>query len=87
MPEICRFNGITIHFFYDDHNPPHFHVCHGSKKAVFEIETLEMTEGSLPKKYALLVVQWAFLHRAELLKCWEQAKKGQEPSKIKPLRN
>ena len=26
MPEICRFFGIVIRMFYDDHNPPHFHV-------------------------------------------------------------
>lgn len=26
MPEICRFFGIVITMFGDDHNPPHFHV-------------------------------------------------------------
>jgi hypothetical protein len=25
MPEICRFYGIVIKMFYDEHNPPHFH--------------------------------------------------------------
>jgi hypothetical protein len=86
MPEICRFHGITIHFFYDDHNPPHFHAYYGNKKAVFSIKTLEMIEGNIPKKAALFVVQWAFIHRNELLICWEQAKSGRVPNKIKPLR-
>ncbi len=26
MPEVCRFLGIIIAFYYDEHNPPHFHV-------------------------------------------------------------
>jgi len=32
MPEICRFYGIIIAMFYDDHNPPHFHARHGGKQ-------------------------------------------------------
>ncbi|MBR6189197.1 MAG: DUF4160 domain-containing protein [Prevotella sp.] len=26
MSEICRFCGIIIAMFADDHNPPHFHI-------------------------------------------------------------
>ena len=26
MPEICRFLGIVIKMFVNDHNPPHFHA-------------------------------------------------------------
>lgn len=26
MPEICRFLGIVISMYFDEHNPPHFHV-------------------------------------------------------------
>ena len=29
MPEISRFYGIVISMYYDDHNPPHFHVRYG----------------------------------------------------------
>ena len=25
MPEICRFLGIVISMYFDEHNPPHFH--------------------------------------------------------------
>ena len=86
MPEISRFFGISIHFFYDDHNPPHFHAYYGNQKAVFEIHTLRLIEGKILKRIALLVVQWAFLHREELLICWEQAKNGKVPNKVKPMR-
>jgi hypothetical protein len=33
MPEISRFLGIIIAMFYDEHNPPHFHVRYGEYKA------------------------------------------------------
>nr|VFJ68455.1 MAG: protein of unknown function (DUF4160) [Candidatus Kentron sp. FM]VFJ68735.1 MAG: protein of unknown function (DUF4160) [Candidatus Kentron sp. FM] len=26
MPEIARFLGIVISMYFDEHNPPHFHV-------------------------------------------------------------
>lgn len=86
MPEISRFYGMTIQLFYDDHNPPHFHVTYGSYKAVFSIDTLEIIEGKLPKKQALLIVQWAYLHRQELFQTWETVKNRQVPKKIKPLK-
>lgn len=86
MPEICRFNGITIHFYYEDHNPPHFHAIYGKQEAVFSIETLEIIEGKLPRNIALLVIQWAYLNRKALLENWEIAKKGQVPHKIKPFK-
>ncbi|HSP33885.1 MAG TPA: DUF4160 domain-containing protein [Thermoanaerobaculia bacterium] len=30
MPEICRFFGIVIAMFHDEHPPPHFHARYGS---------------------------------------------------------
>ena len=86
MPEISRFYGIIIQLFYDDHNPPHFHVTYGNYKAVFRIDTLEMIEGKLPKKQALMVVQWAYLYRKELIENWKNVKNRQVPKKIKPLK-
>ncbi len=29
MPELSRFFGIIIAMFWEDHNPPHFHVRYG----------------------------------------------------------
>jgi len=28
MPELCRFYGIVIRMYYDDHLPPHFHAVY-----------------------------------------------------------
>lgn len=86
MPEICRFYGIIIYFYFKDHNPPHFHARYGDSEAVFSIQTLEIIEGNLPKRAILLITEWAVLHRTELLEDWELAVKGRIPKKIKPLR-
>ena len=29
MPEICRFYGIIIRMYFDDHLPAHFHALYG----------------------------------------------------------
>ena len=39
MPEVCRFYGIAIRFYYREHPPPHFHAIYGEHEALIEIET------------------------------------------------
>ena len=85
MPEICRFFGIVIAVFYDDHNPPHFHARYGGKKVSIEIHTLKILEGEISPRALGLVVEWASLHKEELMKGWELAKSNQPPAKIEPL--
>ncbi len=46
MPEVTRFYGIVIKLFFGDHPTPHFHVVYGEYNALFNIETLEVIEGS-----------------------------------------
>ena len=36
MREICRFFGIVIRMFFDEHNPPHIHVEYQGNKAVLD---------------------------------------------------
>ena len=38
MPEICRFFGIIISMFADDHNPPHFHIRYGDYNAIITLD-------------------------------------------------
>jgi hypothetical protein len=67
MPEISRFLGIIIKMFFDDHNPPHFHVEYQDFKAIVDIRKAELMEGYLPAKQLKLVQAWAVLHEDELL--------------------
>jgi hypothetical protein len=85
MPEICRFYGIIIQMFFNDHNPPHFHVVYGDFKAVININD-EIVEGFMPKRALKLVFEWMELHKTELLANWELAQNGELPKKIEPLK-
>jgi hypothetical protein len=85
MPEICRFYGIIIAMFYDDHNPPHFHARYGEDRVVIEISSLKVLEGRIPPRALGLAMEWASQHQKELLSDWELAKKNQPPKKIAPL--
>jgi len=67
MPEISRFYGIIIAIFYDEHNPPHFHARYGEYKAAIKIENFSILKGKLPPKALGLVMEWASLHKDELL--------------------
>jgi hypothetical protein len=71
MPELSRFYGIVIKMFYDDHNPPHFHVEYSGHRAIIELETLNMTQGKLPRRALNLVREWAAQHHDELVANWE----------------
>jgi len=71
--------------FCEDHNPPHFHAEYQEHEAVFDINTLEILRGDLPKRARLMVIEWALEHRKELLINWEKAQIPQKLDKIEPL--
>ena len=81
MPEISRFLGIIISMYFDDHNPPHFHVQYNEYRASMSIKDLNIIVGSLPARVRGLVEEWAELHTDELLAMWET----KEFHKVKPL--
>ena len=81
MPEICRFLGIIITMYFDEHNPPHFHVRYNEYRASVEIQSINVMAGAIPAKVRGLVEEWAELHQQELLRMW----KTQEFHKVDPL--
>ncbi len=85
MPEICRFFGISIRLYYNDHQPPHFHVVYGEQSAVIAIRSLMVLEGSLSPRALGLVIEWASQHQEDLLKLWERARSYQPLYRLPPL--
>ena len=88
MPTISFFFNIKILMFWNDHAPPHFHAGLVGQDAdtVVNIRTLEvMEEGSLRRRALGLVLDWAELHRDELLANWELARLEQPLNQIAPL--
>ena len=86
MPEICRFYGIVIYIYYDDHNPPHFHAVYGNFEAQILIHSLSLLSGALPPRALGLAIEWASMHKSELSNVWKQAEKHQTLDKIEPLK-
>ena len=85
MPELCRFLGIVIYMYYRDHAPPHFHAEYAEHEAIYEIDTLDVTRGGLPRRAHALVIEWASLHRAELRDDWERARLEKPLTEIEGL--
>ncbi|HOT36295.1 MAG TPA: DUF4160 domain-containing protein [Candidatus Latescibacteria bacterium] len=85
MPELSRFFGITVRMYYNDHEPPHFHVFYGDFEALIEVGSLHVFRGSLPRRAFAMVVEWAIIHREELVGAWQSARRGLAVPPIVPL--
>jgi len=85
MAEISRFYGIIISMFGNEHNPPHFHIKYGQYKAIYTIKN-GVIKGEIPINVMKKVVDWAEIHKDELLENWELLKAGNNANKIEPLK-
>ena len=86
MAEICRFFGIIIQMYGSDHNPPHFHVIYNEYRAIIEIESGEIIQGSIPVKQLKYVQVWCDIHKQELHANFLKLSSAmQSYSRIKPL--
>jgi len=85
MSEVCRFAGIIISIYYDDHGAPHFHARYGEYKAKIYIETLDkVSRNYFPHSQLVVILHWAELHKDELFAAWMSAQNGNKPQKINP---
>ena len=76
---------MIISIYFDDHNPPHFHVEYNEEEALIAINDLSVLKGNLPPRVMGLVVEWARLHQDELLKNWNMIKEDGKYFKVEPL--
>jgi len=85
MPEICRFFGIVVRMYYDDHSPPHVHAEYQGNRATLDFRG-NLLRGSLGSRTALrLAREWIDLHGPALQEDWELARAGRELNRIAPL--
>jgi hypothetical protein len=82
MPEISRFLGIVIGIFYSEHGVAHFHAVYGEHDISVEIESGII---EFPVRALRLVLEWANLHKQELIENWQLARQGQPLKRIAPL--
>ena len=86
MPQISRFYGIIISMYFDDHNPSHFHAKYGNNEVLISISDFSILEGFIPQRALTLVMEWASLHKNELLEDWNLVKNLNNPHQIEPLK-
>jgi len=85
MPELSRFLGIIIAMYFNDHNPPHFHVLYNEYDAEIDVKTLAVIDGKLPPRILGLALEWAEIHKSELMENWDSIQNTGNFNKIQPL--
>jgi hypothetical protein len=68
VPTIAYFLGIAVRMFFNDHDPPHFHVRYQGFRARVLIATGDVIDGHLPVRVGRLVKEWTDLRRVALLR-------------------
>jgi hypothetical protein len=71
--------------YFEDHLPPHFPAAYAGHEVVVRIDTLEVLAGSVPRRALALILEWAQLHRTELVADWDRAASLQPLVPIPPL--
>lgn len=77
MPEISRFYGIVIKMFFKPKE--HIHAMYGECVGIFDLKTIQMTEGDLPVRAQELVKEWLLHNQTELLDMWNNQNLGKLP--------
>lgn len=85
MPEICRFYGIVIKMYFRDHAPPHCHAEYGDDELLLGLSPIALLGGDAPARVKSMVLEWAEINQAALLRNWESCRSGRTPDPIQPL--
>ena len=82
MPEVSNFYGIKVYINFREHNPPHFHA----EYTIIVYIDGWIVEGKFPKRALNILLEWAEIHKDELLEDWNLAMSKKIPNKIEPLK-
>jgi Domain of unknown function (DUF4160) len=74
----------VIGMFYSEHGVAHFHAVYGEHEISVEIESGTI-HGGFPVRALRLVLEWANLHKQELIENWQIARQGQPLKRVPPL--
>lgn len=66
MPVVVRLRYCVIRMYFQDHNPPHFHVDTPDAQACYGIRELDLIEGSVDRKAEKEALAWAQTNRFKL---------------------
>jgi hypothetical protein len=82
MPTVAIVAGMAILLYYDDHDPPHFHIRAANFRAKVAIHDLSVIEvvGRMKPSEIRAIQRWARRHKSALRDNWRRA------SKLDPVR-
>jgi hypothetical protein len=83
MPSIADIDGVRIMMYWNDHPPPHFHALFAEHRAVFEIGSLKVVAGDLPRSKIAAVRKWAKSRRERLMATWDRVREGKPVGSLK----
>jgi hypothetical protein len=72
MPIIVRLQYCVIRMYFEDHNPPHFHVDTTEGRALLTIGDLSVIEGKIASRALKEARTWAEVHRDRLWSAWQE---------------
>ena len=55
-----------------DHEPMHVHLVGGNINATFDLVSLDVVAGTVPRELLREVKSWLIAHQAELIEEWKQ---------------
>lgn len=70
--------------YFNDHNPPHFHVEYQEFTAIVNIEDGTI-RGEMPRKQLGLIYEWIDENKEDLLRNWKLSVEQKPLFKVKPL--
>jgi hypothetical protein len=79
---------FTLRMYFNDHDPPHFHVMEQHRPsetiARFRIDTLDQLTQSSSLRPGLRrqIVNWAENRRDDLMSCWHDCRQHRHPARI-----
>jgi len=72
MPVIVRLQYCVIRMYFNEHNPPHFHVDTTNGRVLMTIEDLEVIEGEADARAVREARVWARENRERLWAFWRE---------------
>jgi hypothetical protein len=72
MPTIVRLQLSVIRMYFNDHNPPHFHVETTEGRAMLKLSDFSVIEGQAPARAIKEARAWAEGNRDRLEKVWKE---------------
>jgi hypothetical protein len=72
--------------YFDDHPPPHFHAYYAGEEVLIDFRRVAVFAGRIPPRALGLVMEWSALHREELQRLWDAARRQESLWRIEPLR-